>query len=74
MNIQTISLIISDTLRAAKPLILVALGDFVTDKLGVLNLDVEGMMLVGAVAGFIAASITGNIYLGYLLTVLLIRS
>ncbi|MEH2393188.1 MAG: hypothetical protein V7K21_16565 [Nostoc sp.] len=63
MNIQTICLIISDTLRLATPLILAALGELVTEKSGVLNLGVEGMMLVGAMAGFIAASVTGNIYI-----------
>ncbi|MEH2148869.1 hypothetical protein [Nostoc sp.] len=63
MNIQTISLIISEPLRVATPLILAALGELVTEKLGVLNLSVVGMMLVGPVASFVAASITGNIYL-----------
>jgi len=70
MNIQTISLVFSDTLRAATPLILAALGELVTEKAGVLNLGVEGMMLVGAVAGFIAASVTGNIYLGLLIALI----
>ncbi|MBW4678086.1 MAG: ABC transporter permease [Desmonostoc geniculatum HA4340-LM1] len=70
MNIQTISLIISDSIRAATPLILAALGELVTEKSGVLNLGVEGMMLVGAVAGFIAASATGNIYLGLLIALI----
>src|SRR5690349_454970 len=64
MNIQTISLIISDTLQAATPLILASLGELVTEKSGVLNLGVEGMMLVGAIAGFIATLVLGNIYLG----------
>ncbi|MER3588269.1 MAG: ABC transporter permease, partial [Mastigocladus sp. ERB_26_1] len=34
---------------------------------GVLNLGVEGMMLVGAASGFIVASVTDNIYLGLLI-------
>ncbi|BAZ52877.1 putative permease protein of sugar ABC transporter [Nostoc sp. NIES-4103] len=70
MNIQTISLIISDTLQAATPLILASLGELVTEKSGVLNLGVEGMMLVGAIAGFIATSVLGNIYLGLLIALL----
>ncbi len=70
MNIQTISFIISDSIRAATPLIFAALGELVTEKSGVLNLGIEGMMLVGAVAGFIAASITGNIYLGLLIALI----
>jgi hypothetical protein len=37
MNIQTISLIISDTLRAATPLIFAALGELVTEKSGMLK-------------------------------------
>ncbi|MBD2683131.1 MULTISPECIES: ABC transporter permease [Nostoc] len=64
MNIQTITFIISDSIRAATPLIFAALGELIAEKSGVLNLGVEGMMLVGAVAGFIAASVTGNIYFG----------
>jgi len=64
MNIQTISFIVSDSIRAATPLIFAALGELVAEKSGVLNLGIEGMMLVGAVAGFIAASVTGNIYFG----------
>ncbi|MFN6513465.1 MAG: ABC transporter permease [Nostoc sp. CreGUA01] len=70
MNIQTISFIISDSIRAATPLIFASLGELVTEKSGVLNLGVEGMMLVGAVAGFIAASITDNIYLGLLIALI----
>ncbi|MBD0264066.1 MAG: ABC transporter permease [Tolypothrix sp. Co-bin9] len=64
---QIFSPIISDTLRAATPLILAALGELVTEKAGVLNLGVEGMMLIGAVAGFIVTVVTGNIYLGLLI-------
>lgn len=43
------------TLAAATPLIFAGLGELVTEKSGVINLGVEGMMLIGAVAGFGAA-------------------
>jgi simple sugar transport system permease protein len=46
--------------------VLAALGELVTEKSGVLNLGVEGMMLMGAVTGFIATLVTGNIFLGFL--------
>ncbi|HYD98841.1 MAG TPA: ABC transporter permease [Alphaproteobacteria bacterium] len=51
---------------AATPLLFAALGELVTEKSGVLNLGVEGMMLVGAVAGFAATVASGNYLLGIL--------
>jgi len=45
-------------------MVFAALGELVTEKSGVLNLGVEGMMLMGAVAGFAVASQTGNPWLG----------
>lgn len=52
------------TLRAATPLILAGLGELVTERSGVLNLGLEGMMLVGAAVGFMATATTGNPALG----------
>jgi len=45
-------------------LLLAATGELVVERAGVLNLGVEGMMLVGAVCGFAAASVTGSPALG----------
>jgi simple sugar transport system permease protein len=61
MNIEILTSILSDTLRTATPLILAGLGELISQKAGVLNLGVEGMMLVGAVSGFIAAEVRINI-------------
>jgi simple sugar transport system permease protein len=52
------------TLAAGTPLVFAALGELVTEKSGVLNLGVEGMMLVGAVAAFAVAAKTGSPWLG----------
>lgn len=49
---------------ASTPILLAALGELVTEKAGVLNLGVEGMMLCGAVAGFAVAYSTGSTALG----------
>ncbi|MEM1343806.1 MAG: ABC transporter permease [Pseudomonadota bacterium] len=49
---------------ASTPILLAALGELVAEKSGVLNLGVEGMMLIGAVAGFAAAVTTGTAALG----------
>lgn len=51
-------------ITAATPLLYAALGELVTEKSGVLNLGVEGMMLLGAVCGFAAMHLTGSATLG----------
>ena len=54
------------TAAAGTPLVFAALGELVTEKSGVLNLGVEGMMLVGAVASFAVAATTGSPWFGVL--------
>ena len=49
---------------AGTPLLLGTLGEIITERSGVLNLGVEEMMSLGAVAGFIVAFTTGNPWLG----------
>lgn len=51
---------------AATPLMLAALGELVVERSGVLNLGVEGMMVMGAVSGFAFSQLTGNVYIGAL--------
>jgi general nucleoside transport system permease protein len=58
--------IILTIMTAATPLLLAATGELVTERSGVLNLGVEGMMAVGAVSAFAVAFTTGNPYLGIL--------
>ena len=52
------------TLAAGTPLVYAALGELVAEKSGVLNLGVEGMMVVGAVTSFIVAASTQSPWLG----------
>jgi len=49
---------------AATPLLIAALGELVVERSGVLNLGVEGMMVMGAVTGFGVALTTGSPWLG----------
>ena len=65
MEFQVTSFLLS-VIVAATPLLLAATGELVAEKAGVLNLGVEGMMLVGAVAGFAVALHTGSSGLGAL--------
>ncbi|TPN39295.1 ABC transporter permease [Mesorhizobium sp. B2-3-3] len=51
---------------AATPLLIAAIGELVVERSGVLNLGVEGMMIMGAVAGFGAGYLTGSPWIGLL--------
>ena len=61
-----IEAIVLTVITAATPLLLAALGELVVERSGVLNLGVEGMMIVGAVSAFAVAGATGNGYVGML--------
>ncbi|HYM68954.1 MAG TPA: ABC transporter permease [bacterium] len=52
--------------RAGTPVLFATLGEIFAERAGVLNLGVEGMMLVGALAGFVTTAHTGNPWLGLL--------
>ena len=58
--------IVLAVLAASTPLLLAASGELVAERAGVLNLGVEGMMIVGAACGFAAAWLTGSIVIGAL--------
>ena len=51
-------------IRVATPLLLATLGEMVTERGGVLNLGIEGIMLLGAMVGFTTAWFTGELWLG----------
>lgn len=51
-------------MTAATPILIAALGELVVERSGVLNLGVEGMMIMGAIAGFAGAQLTGNPWAG----------
>ncbi len=55
---------------AATPLLIASLGELVVERSGVLNLGVEGMMVMGAVSGFAVAQITGSPWIGMIAAVI----
>nr|WP_249816816.1 ABC transporter permease [Bradyrhizobium sp. 160] len=58
--------IILAVLAASTPLLIAASGELVTERSGVLNLGVEGMMIVGAACGFAGAWLTESTFIGAL--------
>jgi len=64
MDSTLITSILVATIVAGTPLIIVALGQLIAEKSGVLNLGAEGMMAMGAIAGFAVTHHTGNPWLG----------
>lgn len=67
MDLSQISpvLLIASLMVASTPILLAALGELVVERAGVLNLGVEGMMIVGAISGFAVAVETGSPALGF---------
>lgn len=67
MDLSSINpvILVATLMVAATPILLAAIGELVVEKAGVLNLGVEGMMIVGAVCGFIIAVETDSPLLGF---------
>ena len=70
MNFDLILGILQIVLIATTPLVFAGIGELVTEKSGVLNLGVEGMMLVGAVSAFIILVITGSYFLAFFVSII----
>ena len=68
MDLSSINpiLLLASLMVAATPILLAAIGELVVERAGVLNLGVEGMMITGAVCGFVVAVGTGSPWLGFI--------
>lgn len=62
---QALTALVAGAVLAGVPLMFAALGELVSQRAGVLNIGLEGMMLVGAYAGFVAAYHGGSEWLGF---------
>ena len=60
------TIIVYNLMIAATPILYAALGELVTEKSGVLNLGVEGMMIIGAICGFSVSVETNSVYIGFM--------
>jgi general nucleoside transport system permease protein len=62
--VDTLTTLLTAAVAAGTPLLFAALGEVVAERAGVINLGVEGMMLIGAVTGFLAMNETGSLVAG----------
>jgi len=67
---EILLLVLLTVITAATPLLFAALGELVTEKSGVLNLGVEGMMVMGAIIGFATVHVTGSAILAIIASIL----
>jgi len=70
MNEALIISILAASITAGTPILFAALGELITERAGIMSLGVDGMMLVGAVTGFMVAVNTGNPWMGIGMAVL----
>ena len=70
MSIELIIGILNIVLISTTPLVFAGIGELVTEKSGVLNLGLEGLMLVGGLTGFITLVITGNYFYSLFLSII----
>jgi simple sugar transport system permease protein len=61
-----ISGLLGAMMRMATPIIFATLGEILSERAGVLNLGIEGIMLMGAMTGFLVSYSTGSVWLGVL--------
>ena len=70
MDIGLLASILSISIAAGTSLVYATLGEIVTERAGILNLGVEGMMIMGAVTGFAAAFHTDSVLIGIVVAML----
>ncbi len=63
--------ILAGGIAAGSSILLASLGEILSEKVGVLNLGLEGIMLIGAVSGFVFTIITNNSWIGILMAIVL---
>ena len=67
MNTELIIPLLAAAIQSGTPILFATLGEILTEKSGVLNLGVEGIMIVGALAAFVIAKFTGSPILAFAL-------
>ncbi|MGA1861517.1 ABC transporter permease [Deferribacter thermophilus] len=61
-----VEILLDATIRSGTSILFATLGEIITERSGIINLGVEGLMLIGALGGFYISYLTGNLFLGVL--------
>ena len=64
LSVTFITGLLGAMMRMATPIIFAMLGEIITERAGVLNLGIEGIMLMGAMTGFLVTLSSGSLWLG----------
>ncbi|WP_201260017.1 hypothetical protein [Tissierella sp. P1] len=70
LSITFIVALLSASIRLSVPILFAALGGMYSERSGVVNIGLEGMMLVGAFAGVVGSYFTGSYWIGALVAIL----
>ena len=65
MSIDILIPLLAATVQSGTPILYATLGEIFTERSGILNLGVEGIMITGALVGFLVAKFTGNPWLAF---------
>ena len=63
-NVAFITSLLAGTVRITTPILIASLGELITERTGILNLSIEGHMLIGAFVGFLVSFYSGSLWLG----------
>lgn len=69
MTMELFVVFLASSVRLAIPLLFAATGEYVSERAGIVNMSVEGMMLTGAFGGALGTAMTGSPYFGLLFAV-----
>ena len=65
MNTAELISLLAIAVAAAAPIVIAAIGETITERVGVINLSADGVILLAGLGGFVAAQATGSVWLGF---------
>ena len=69
LSVAFLTELLSSGLRMTTPILYTAMGEVYSERAGITNIGLEGLMTIGAVSAFISTSLTGSLFLGVLVAI-----